>query len=318
MLSRLRASRLLRVLLAVIALAFCGYGLATQWDSTRAALAQLSWWSVAGTFAALMAGLGCMLVAWRDILAGLGSPLPLRVASRVLFVGQLAKYIPGSVWSFAAMAELGRDHKATARGIFAATVLGLATSLACALALAAATLPLVSGAAAADYAWMMALAPVVLVCLHPRIVGFFLNLLFRILRREPLPLPTVRTMARAAAWTMLGWLLYGVHLWLLLADVRDGGWGLYLVAAGAYGLAWSTGILTVVIPAGIGVREGAMVLALTPVLDPGRALAIAIVSRVAFTLADVAWAGLGFVLGRARRAAPESPADSESPVPTAS
>jgi hypothetical protein len=41
-----------------------------------------------------------------------------------------------------------------------------------------------------------------------------------------------------------------------------------------------------------------MVLVLAPVLDTPRALVIAIVSRLAFTLADVLWAGLGFVLAR--------------------
>lgn len=107
-------------------------------------------------------------------------------------------------------------------------------------------------------------------------------------------------MAKAAAWTMAGWLVYGVHLWVLVGGMRPAGPSLYAVAAGAYALAWATGILTVVVPAGIGVREGAMVVALAPVLDTPRALAVAVVSRVMFTAGDAVWAGLGFLLARGR------------------
>ncbi|WP_311932194.1 lysylphosphatidylglycerol synthase domain-containing protein [Microbispora sp. H11081] len=294
--NRLRSSPLSRVLLAMVALAFLAYGLARNWTDISAALSRLSWWSLGASFLAVLAGLGFMLVAWRDILAGLGSPLPLRVAARVLFVGQLGKYIPGSVWAFAAMMELARDHGTPPRRTFSATTLGLVTSLGCALALAAATL---SRQIASQAWWLLALIPLILLGLHPRVMTWGLNLALRVVRREPLDrVLSGAAMARAAAWTMAGWLAYGVHLWVLVGGMRPAGLSVFAVAAGAYALAWSTGILTVVVPAGIGVREGAMVVALAPVLDTPSALAIAVVSRVLFTLADVTWAALAFLLTR--------------------
>ncbi|WP_312847147.1 lysylphosphatidylglycerol synthase domain-containing protein [Microbispora sp. KK1-11] len=314
LLNRLRSSPLLRVLLALVALAFLTYGLARNWTETSAALSRLSWWSLGTSFLAVLAGLGFMLVAWRDILAGLGSPLPLRVAARVLFVGQLGKYIPGSVWAFAAMIELARDHGAPPRRTFSATALGLVTSLGCALALAAATL---SQQIARQAWWLLALVPIILVGLHPRVMTWGLNLALRVARKEPLDrVLSGAEMAKAAAWTMAGWLVYGVHLWVLVGGVRPAGPSLYAVAAGAYALAWATGILTVVVPAGIGVREGAMVVALAPVLDTPRALAIAVVSRVMFTVADAAWAGLGFLLARGRTAPAGQLTDAASNVST--
>ncbi|WP_405088773.1 lysylphosphatidylglycerol synthase domain-containing protein [Microbispora sp. NBC_01389] len=303
--NRLRSGPLPRVLLALAALAFLAYGLARNGTETWAALERLSWWSLGVSFLAVLAGLAFMLVAWRDILAGLGSPLPLRVAARVLFVGQLGKYIPGAVWAFAAMMELARQHGAPPRRTFGATALGLVTSLGCALALTAATL---SGQIAREAWWLLALVPLILVGLHPRVLAWGLNLALRVARRDPLDrVPSGADMTRAAAWTMAGWLVYGVHLWALVGGLRPGGVSLYAIAAGAYALAWSTGILTVVVPAGIGVREGAMVVALAPLLDTPSALVVAVVSRVMFTLADVTWAGLGFLLARGVRA--EAPGD---------
>ncbi|MEU4571861.1 lysylphosphatidylglycerol synthase transmembrane domain-containing protein [Nonomuraea sp. NPDC023979] len=284
--------RLLRVVLALVALGFLGYGLASNWDATRDAVAGISPWAVAGAFGAVLAGQFCMLLAWRQVLAGLGSPLPVRVAGRIMFVGQLGKYIPGAVWAYAAMMELGRDHGSPPRRTFACISLALVINLGVGLAIAAATL---ASQEAVRQAWyLLLLVPVIIVCLHPKVLTWGLNLALRVARRDTLDsvLPG-RTVLVAVAWTTLGWLVYGLHTWLLA-----GRWDLYVIATGAYAFAWATGLLTFVVPAGVGVREGALVLVLQPIIGTGAALAVAVVSRLAFTLADATAAGLAFLLGR--------------------
>ncbi|SDG65203.1 hypothetical protein SAMN05421505_106130 [Sinosporangium album] len=307
MLSRLRASRTLRVLLALTALAFLGYGLARDWDQTTEALARLSWWSIAGAFAAVLLGQGLMLVAWRVVVAGLGSPLAYGLAARVMFVGQLGKYVPGTVWAYAAMMELGRDHGCPPRRTFAGTSLSLVISLGCALTLAAATLPLTAQEVIRQAWYLVALIPVIVVCMHPRVLTWGLNLAMRIARREPLErvLPGSAVLV-AAACSIAAWMIYGVQVWLITSDLSPGTdpWTLLLVSAGAYAIAWATGLLFVVAPAGIGVREGAMVLALTPIIGAAGALVAAVVTRLVVTLCDLIWAGVGFMLGRRAHATP--------------
>ncbi|MFC4115473.1 lysylphosphatidylglycerol synthase transmembrane domain-containing protein [Nonomuraea zeae] len=292
--------RLLRVVLALVALGFLGYGLARNWDETTSAVAAMSPWAVLGAFLAVLTGQFFMLVAWRAILAGLGTRVPLRVAGRIMFVGQLGKYIPGAVWAYAAMMDLGRDHGSPPRRTFATISLGLVINLGVGISIAAATL---NSLEAVRQAWyLVLLVPVIIVCLHPKVLTWGLNLALRIARKEPLEtvLPG-RTVIVAVAWTALGWFVYGLHIWLLA-----GRWDLYLVATGAYAFAWCTGILTVVVPAGVGIREGALVLVLGPIVGTPVALAVAIVSRLAFTLADVTAAGISFLLGR--QAASSAPA----------
>ncbi|MFI6501525.1 lysylphosphatidylglycerol synthase domain-containing protein [Nonomuraea typhae] len=295
--------RLLRVALALVALGFLGYGLARNWDATTTALSGLSPWALVGAFAAVLAGQFCMLLAWREVLAGLGSPLPLRVTGRIMFVGQLGKYIPGSVWAYAAMMDLGRDHGSPPRRTFACISLSLVINLGVALTLAAATLATHEALRRAWY--LVLLVPVIVVCLHPKVLTWGLNLALRLARKEPLEsaLPG-RTVLVAAGWTALGWLIYGVHTWLLA-----GRWDLYVLATGAYAFAWATGLLTFVVPAGVGVREGALVLVFTPLIGTGAAFAVALLSRVAFTLADATAAGIAFLLGRQASSKAETYAD---------
>ncbi|TDD20701.1 lysylphosphatidylglycerol synthase transmembrane domain-containing protein [Nonomuraea diastatica] len=284
--------RLLRVVLALVALGFLGYGLARNWEETTAAVAAMSPWAVLGAFAAVLLGQFFMLVAWREILAGLGTRVPLRVSGRIMFVGQLGKYIPGAVWAYAAMMDLGRDHDSPPRRTFATISLGLVINIGVAISIAAVTL---GSQEVVRQAWyLVLLVPVIIVCLHPKVLTWGLNLALRVARKEPLEsvLPG-RTVVVAVAWTALGWLVYGVHIWLL-AGTTD----LYIVATGAYAFAWATGILTVVVPAGVGIREGALVLVLGPIVGTPVALAVAIVSRLAFTLADATAAGVSWLLGR--------------------
>ena len=184
----------------------------------HAALGKLDWYDVAGATLAAIAGLGCMLLAWRALLADLGSPLPLPAAIRVLFVGQLGKYVPGAVWALAAQVELARDYGVPRRRSATASLVGMAVTLVVGLVAAAVMLPLTSAHAVRHYWWVLAITPLVAICLHPRIIKFGLDLVLRVLRRAPLEgSVSAGGMTRAMAWTTLGWLCFGVHAWFLIS-----------------------------------------------------------------------------------------------------
>ena len=102
-----------------------------QWSEVRDELSTMdaSLVLVAGGLATLAAL--PLAESWRTIMRNLGSDLPRRAAYRVFFIGQLAKYLPGSVWSVVGHAEvasahgIGRGRTATASvlnlGVVAAT-----------------------------------------------------------------------------------------------------------------------------------------------------------------------------------------------------
>jgi hypothetical protein len=289
----------LRLALIVVALVFCGYGLFSRWDDTRRAVTQLSWPYIGAALLAGVLGLGAWMQAWRSLLAGLGSPLPLRAAVRVYFVSQLGKYIPGSVWAFVAQMELAKEHRVPRERGGSAALLAMATTIATGCAVAAVTLPLTSSDATHRYWWLLFLAPVSLALLHPRVVAFALGHALRVARRPPLTRTAgLGTTAITVAWTTLGWLLFGAHAWLL---VRAAGGSGFFLATGAYALAFTAGFLVVIAPGGVGVREAALTVALGPVIPAP--LVVALASRVVMTVADLAWAGAAVLLGTRHPAA---------------
>lgn len=272
--------------------------LADRWDEIRPELAgaRLPWLGLSGALA--LAGVGCSSLVWRALLAGVGARLPLAAGVRVFFVGQLGKYLPGSVWPVLAQTELGRDHQVPARASVAAVVLFLWTHLLTGAAVALATL---AAAGVLPLATALLALPA-LGLLAPGLLGRALALALRLTRREPLAaLPDRGALARAVAAAAVMWALYGLHLATVVAalDHRTG----VLLGAGSFAAAWCAGFLFVIAPAGAGVREAVMTGLLATVLPAGAAIAATLLSRLLVTAADVAWGVAGLGLGR--RAAPK-------------
>ena len=65
-----------------------------------------------------------------------------------------------------------------------------------------------------------------------------------------------------------------------------------LLVTGTYAVAWSIGILSVITPGGLGVREGILSLLLTSVLPPATATLIALLSRLWTITAELAMTGI--------------------------
>lgn len=270
----------------------------------RAALARASM-DLSGTEVVLVVVLGalyvwCTLLAWRAVLADLGSPLSLRSAVAVFGVSQLGKYVPGGVWNVVAAAEVGAGHGVPRSRSAASMLVAVAVSVASGAAVGAVALPLVSAGTLGAWSWVVWAAPVVVLVLAPPVLNRLIGAAVRLTGRAALEHPmTWGGLARATAWSVAGWLVAGLQLWVLCT-----GLGLpltvrtFALAAGGWALAWTAGFLFVVAPAGAGVRELVLAAVLAGALPaPAAALAV-LVSRVVLTLVDLAFAGVGLLLAR--------------------
>ncbi|WP_432993496.1 lysylphosphatidylglycerol synthase domain-containing protein [Dactylosporangium sp. CA-233914] len=294
---------MLRVLRAVLAGPWVRWGflavaviggaaaLAPHRHAIAAAARDIGVAAVLGGAAAALAGLVATMLSWRAVLRGLGSPLPPLAAARVFFVGQLGKYVPGSLWPIVAQMELARAHGVPRHRTATAALLTMAVSLAAGLATAAATLPLALDRLDERYRWLLAAAPLAAAALHPRVLNAVLGLGLRVTCRPPLPRPLPgRAVLAAAGWALVSWALFGVHVWVLLAPFAPGPAGV-AVAAGGFALAWCVGFLLVVAPAGAGARDLVLIGLLATLAGSGPAAAVALLSRAVLTGADLLLAG---------------------------
>ena len=325
---RVLGSRLLKWGVVVLAVGIGAYEISKEWREVHHALGQIG---VLACFEALLVLLVMQFATlrqWQALLAGLGSPLGTATAGRIFFIGQLGKYIPGSVWPVLTQMELGARANVPRSRSGSASILTMILSLATGLLVAAATLPFAHYSA--DYDWVFILVPVIFACLHPRVLNPLLNRLFKLVKRPGLDQPVTLTMlSKAVAWSFLAWIANGLQIWILADKLGAPAGRTILIALGGYAFAWCVGFVIVFAPAGVGIRDVLLIAALAPVLPYAPALAVALVSRAVNTISDLLVAGTAAATrGWGRRdsagnaaegkAGPAVPAEAATPVSSAS
>jgi hypothetical protein len=214
-----------------------------------------------------------------------------------LFISsQLARYIPGKVALVAVRmtgaSRIGVSSVAVGSSIFVDAASWLATGITIGLALLVAGAALSGVEQPAGFEWLwVALLPcaigvVALVTVDRRHCPP--QWLERLGLRGEGPLVPRRLVAIHGLVWLLCW-LHGIALVLAVGgSSRDA-----IELAAFFLVAQVGGFLAVPMPAGAGVREAITVLALEPAFGPATALALALLSRGAWLVADLAvWAGL--------------------------
>ncbi|MEH0936246.1 lysylphosphatidylglycerol synthase transmembrane domain-containing protein [Micromonospora psammae] len=302
-----------RVVVIVAIVAGMTWSVVDQWPQVRSTWVGLAWQSVALSVLAALLGMAANTMAWRAAVDDLEHRVSVTAALRICLVGQLGKYIPGSVWAYVLQIELSKRAGLPRARAFLASLVTVGLGVTAALGLGLLSLPSLSEAAGGDdstYAasvrvalWIVALLfPIALICAIPRVLTALVQLALRLLRRPPLEHRlTWPGVLRVIGWSALGYSLFGVHLWLLAnAQAAPGAEGL-LRCVGSFAIAITVGMFAFLSPSGLGVREAVLVAALAPFLldsgGVGAAMGIALASRLIFTIADVIAAGLAALSG---------------------
>ena len=276
-----------RIVVVIAVVAAITYAMISQWDSIVRTFQLLSWKSLVGTVLAVALAMFCAVKVWQHLLESMGTTVKYGHAAQVNLVGQLGKYLPGSVWAFVLQAQLGKRFKIPrARSLVAlllAAGIGLVTALNISLIVVRSLADKWGGSL-----WLLALAPLTLITLLPPVLTRIVNLALKLMRRLQLDADLRGGhIFKAVLWSVASWICYGAHLWLLTGSLaKQSAWG-YAVSTAAFALAMSAGFIAFIFPSGIGVREAVLVAAMAPIATTREALAIALTSRIIITLADL-------------------------------
>ena len=295
-LTTLLRSTVVRTGFLVIALGLAVFAVVRERSSVAEALTRMDLVSVLVSVVLGAVYVGFTFLAWRSVLADLGSRLPVRTAGPLFVVSQLGKYVPGGVWNVVAAAELGSEHAIPRRRSLSAMAVAVLVSVVTGVAVAVLAVAIAPAQVRAAYGWVLWAAPVALVLLAPPVLNRVLGLAFRLMRREPLEEPlTTAGLSRAVGWSVASWLAAGLQVWVLGRAVgMDGTVSTLALSIGGYALAWVVGFLVVFVPAGLGAREVVLAALLAGQLDSGGVLTVVLLSRLVLTVVDVA-AGVGGV-----------------------
>lgn len=255
--------------------------------------------SVAALAAVLLWG----VAVWRMVIRRFGVEVPLRSLARAWFLANLSRYIPGVVWQFVSLAQLGPSLGLTPASTVSTLLAHVAFSLLAAVALGAWLLPAeLAGELVPVLLAIRWASPLVVVLVHPAVVRWGIRLLGRVTRR---PVLEWRGSWPDGLWLLavsaVSWGLYGVAFHLFLRSFVPLPLSDLAAVTAINALAFVVGYLVVIAPGGLGFKEGAIALLLAGLVPPAVAASLAIASRLWTIAAEVLPA---VFLARHRRPAP--------------
>lgn len=278
----------LQIGFGVLAVGLLVWTVVDNWSAFVHALASMNPWWVLAAAALIFGGLYINMLSWRSVVFALGSPIGHAAAGRVFFTSQLAKYIPGGIWPIVASTRLGRA--AGLSGALSAVSMSIALLIGVTVGAVYSVGALYLSPAVRETYWW---APVILlacgvVALLPPVLDRLIAVALRVVRREQMPRLRRGPFAAAILWSVLSWLLLGSALACLVASLVDVGALQVVLSIGSYAIAWVSGFVMVIAPAGAGVREVVLGLTLGTFVPAGSVLGIVVVDRLLMTFGDVA------------------------------
>ncbi len=294
--------------LAVLIFGFLVVTVVSQWSEIRKEGIEFDlFWVLPGMIAIGLYYLGGAAL-WGRILGLLGNQVTPGETQRIWAVPLLVRYIPGSVLFLLArilMAErVGVPRRVTTAGI----VYEQAVSVSAALTLSIYFLIAHPDLGDVWIRWAtLAVVPVLIILLHPRIFGPVSTKILEALGREPLPqtIGFPQVLALYGAYVLL-WGVMGLGVFMVAKSVHFLSLGDLPYVAASQTIGFLAAVVSAVVPAGLGVRDTAFAWAVQTTLPSGSfavAAALAIAVRAAQTVTELIYVG---AVATATRKEPET------------
>ncbi len=285
---------LIRVVLGLSISAFLIKQVAENWRALSG-IGPLSWpWLALATVLGTAGLLGFSL-SYRAIVQINYGSISLLKAIGLLYVPMLWKYVPGKVWVVVGGLWLHTRAKipkpAALACIAESMFVGLVGAAIVTVALGAWGFFPVLGRPS----WVL-LGAALAICMNYKILIHCFNFAMQLMNRRDwfASPPTYTALLTLLGLNAISWLVYGVGFFCVARSIENVPLESAPQFVALFATAQVAGLLVVVAPAGLGVREGVLFAGLSPLTGPGGAIAIAASCRIWQTVLELMLAAIGW------------------------
>jgi hypothetical protein len=301
---RSRGVRLaLQVGLAVVIFGFLVLTVVQQWSEIQSEGVHFHVGWLVPALLVLPAFFVLSALGWDLILRFLGYPIGFGRAQVAWGQPLLARYVPGSVLYVLGRVLLSERAGVPRRITVASIVYEQAISATSAVVVAAYFIIRHPDLQGDPWRWaVLLLIPAAIALLHPRVFGPLADRVLGAFGREPLPgVISLRGVVSLIAFYSLNWFVVAVGIYCVARSVTHIPFNDLLLVGAAQAIGYFAALVTLVAPAGLGVKDAAFAWALKAAL-PSRSFAlaslIAIAVRGVMTVAELLYVGGVTALGR--------------------
>ena len=230
-------------------------------------------------------------LCWSLLLEGLGQHAPLRANLKTHLRANVAKYLPGYAWQVVGKAYLCRLQGLPMAPVGVGIGLEFATVILTGAWVALVTAPsgwlAELGAGRLTWRWPLVAVLTVFLIGLPWCLRLALERIELVRRRTESIHVSARHLWWMLLWMVVAWLLLGLAVYELIASLS----AIELSQLAAITSGWAASailsLVVVFVPMGIGVKESALTLLLSPLVPAALAAVVAVLARVLSVLGEV-------------------------------
>lgn len=244
--------------------------------------------------------------AWYLITLKLGIALSIRGTFESWFYSQLGKYLPGKFWLLLERFYFYESKGKSKKLISTALYFEMVTMILSGVIIFFASLFLFTKIPfffqGGPTGWFYFLFLPTIFLLHPQLIEKIINWFLKRFKRETITLTiSYLNILEILFVCTLAWLVGGVGFYLFIYSIYPIPSECFLFLTGALAISSTIGLIAFFAPAGLGVREGALVYLLTSLIPPPIAVILSITTRLWMTLIEIALIGMIYWLSISKK-----------------
>lgn len=288
---RFRIPRWLNLLVVLLIAGFLIRTLVTGWEQIRDFDWRVNVLRIGITLIILLLYFAGQAVIWSWSVRRLGTRISYRIGLEIYITSQLAKYIPGGIWSFANVALSARQAGLSSSITLFMFVVNMVLIVWAAGLCALPVIPTLLPGFPIPIGLLFIAALVVSLVWGPFGLRWALRLLVR-WRNLPddvniTQLASYRRVTFLLTTALLLHVLNCLSFYFFLSAMTEIPRGDEVFVASAWSAAWFMGFIILIVPSGLGVREVSLTVLLGAIMSPPVATAISLGHRVLLTAVDL-------------------------------
>ncbi len=235
----------------------------------------------------------CLILVqfWRFILGKLELYLGYMASLRIWISSMMIRYMPvGKGWSILGRVWLSKKEGLPKPQVLASIYLETVTAVIAGFLLAV----IMGGFIGSDKLWfykpgyILISVGLMLILLQPNILFKLMSRLLKLLKREPVDIKiSSGDLWQITGFFLINWFLMGFIVYLIIRSLYPINIRLIPLVTGIYAMAWVLGFLVIIIPGGLGVREGVIAYLLSFYIPLPLASLAAVLSRLVFIISEL-------------------------------
>lgn len=228
---------------------------------------------------------------WKEILKAKGHNLSLRESSYLWQVSELKRYVPGKVWGFLARTILFSEKQISKTSIFASMIIEAQLVLLGSLIVSIFSLPFIIESLLITYVVISGSLFLALVYIFG---SYFLKKFSFYSKYKVLPEFSPATNFYHVSFSVVAFVFFGLGSYLSIASIFVLNPKFFVELISLFVFSLLLGYISLVTPMGLGIREGAITIGLSKVLQVQTASFASIFTRIIFVISELFFLALTY------------------------